>query len=95
MKRRIKTIIGLACGALLCAGLAACTRAETELDKKEKENYIVGVVYDPNGGKFDVLHGERSPVLGKSHWGPEKRGRSARRKKSERIFRRRKAVKRG
>lgn len=53
MKRRVKTIIGLACGALLCAGLAACTRAETELDKKEKENYIVGVVYDPNGGKFN------------------------------------------
>ena len=53
MKRRVKTIIGLACGALLCAGLAACTKAETELDKKEKENYIVGVVYDPNGGKFN------------------------------------------
>ena len=53
MKRRGKTIIGLACGALLCAGLAACTKAETELDKKEKENYIVGVVYDPNGGKFN------------------------------------------
>lgn len=29
------------------------TKAETELDKKEKENYIVGVVYDPNGGKFN------------------------------------------
>ena len=26
------------------------------------------------GGKFDVLHGERSPVLGKSHWGPENVG---------------------
>ena len=44
MKRRVKTIIGLACGALLCAGLAACTKAETELDKKEKENYIVGEI---------------------------------------------------
>ena len=49
MKRRVKTIIGLACGALLCAGLAACTKAETELDRIEKENYIVGVPDQPIG----------------------------------------------
>ncbi len=66
MKRRVKTIIGLACCSLLCVGLAACVR-ETELTKLEKENFIVGVVYDPNGGKlFD-----RSGVTIDSRFNPD------------------------
>lgn len=57
MKNKTKLIITMACIALSCIGLAACSKP-TKLDELEKEGNVVSVTYNSNGGMFNGRTGK-------------------------------------